>query len=278
MTERIDRFRRFGAGADPPLDGTKVNIRQDPTVQGLLSTPSGTIDEAAIVRAERIYDKPLAVSLAERIVEKQRSALQAIRATREEQVRILDEAEDLALSARSNTLGQQRSTQETEVTRIRDATTVNGTSLFNDVAFDLSVTDISRGISAQAILPTSSGAVAAISSRGSTPSGAGETKTTTEQAIAALAAFSAGVTGLSAKVGGIIEKEDPNVIADKAAAAEGATESIDPTALASAIASQLSDPFVSERTRQAIIDTSAAKLDPQRVKRLLEEDDEETSS
>ncbi len=279
MSSRIDRFGRLRAGSDPPSSTNRTDFSTDAVAKGLLTTPRRGVDDAVIVRSERIYNKPLAVSAAERAVETQQAAVEAILDVRAEQVRILEEAEELAVSSRIDRLSTQRAAQESEVTRIRNAASVNGANLFSEGTVDISVTDISRNINEVALLPTSTGVAAVISGRVQTAAGATTMKNTTERAISSLSAFAAGISGIDSKVGSIITKANPNVVAEQAAKAAQSVESFDPTALASAIAGQISDPFISDRLRQEIIDASAAKLDPVRVKNLLDdEEDSDTSS
>lgn len=277
MTSPISRFlRRSGGGNDPPLGGTRRDEVARSIDQRLRSEVEVSIDTAAVTRADRIYNKPFAVSLGERFVDTQLAALEAIRGAREEQRRLADEAEDLALSSQNDNLNYQRIQQFTEITRIKNAASVNGIALFSGTPIDLSLTDISRQINKQFVLQNSSTPTAPSSVSLSTPSQASAAKTTFEQALVALAAYTAGVSGIDRKISTVVSKEDPNVIADKAEAeAASRFDGIDPAALASAIASQITDPFLNERARQSIIETASAKLEPERVQELLKEEDDE---
>lgn len=274
MSSPIDRLRRLGVGSDPPRGGGRLNLSSDPIAQGLLSAPSRAADEAVIVRAERVYDKPLSVSISERVAEKLQAALNSIRAAREEQYRLADEASSLAQSSRLATLETQNTTQATEITRIRDAASVNGTSLFSGAALDLSVTDVSRNINEAAILPTSSNVAANISASFSTPSQANAAKVLYDRALSEISSLTAGVSSTANDVRALAQRDNPEEVRARAVTeADSRNQAIDPTALASAIASQITDPFITDRARQAIIDTSAANLDPGRVKQLIDEDD-----
>jgi hypothetical protein len=278
MTSPIDRRRNIGGGTDRPLGATRRDDTAESLFNRILAPPRREVDTAVIIRADRVYNKPSEVSSAERILETRQAAIEAVRAVREEQLRLATEAESLPQSSRLTTLDSQRGLQQAEIGRIGRTLTVNGFEVLSDSEIVVSSTDISRNINEVSVLPKQANLFGWATSL-LTPSLASSAKGSYEEALSALSSFLAGNTAVNRKFSTIIQREDPGVIADKAEAdAQSRSDAIDPAALASAIAAQITDPFLNERNRQAIIDTSAAKLDPERAKALLDDDEGENST
>jgi hypothetical protein len=278
MTNPIDRLRR-ARGGDPPLGAPRRDSNAESLSARLGAEPRGEeVDAAVIVRSERVYNKPRAVSLAERFVETQAAALESIRTARLEQYRIAKEAEDLPQSARLTELNDQINTQADEIQRVKAAASVNGIGVLESTPVDLTINVPSRDLNVAAVLPGGSGVTRVINASVATTLNASNAVVRLNVGLTELSSFIAGNEGLSKKISSVVELEDAQTLAAKAEAqAAGGGNLISPAALASVYASELSDPFLTQRSNETIIDSSSNGIDSARTRPTSDEEREKKS-
>ena len=143
---------------------------------------------------------------------------------------------------------------------------------------DLSINVPSRDLNVAAVLPGGSGVTRVINSSVATTLEAGNAVVRLEVGLTELSSFIAGNEGLTQKISSIVKPEDAQTLAARAEAqAESGGNPISAAALASVYASDLSDPFLTQRSNETIIDSSSNSIDSARTRPTSDEEREKKS-
>jgi len=267
MTFRVGGSRLLGAPANLRGSGPERDPRSTEIADQLSAQSVRELDATSFTRDDRTYGTPLALSTARRIADSVRQALESVREYRELQVGNAQESQSLALSSRGNELDSLRITYETEITRIRNTTSFNGTNLFTSGTIDLGFNDVSQGLVGSFVLGSPAAAAAQRTERMNTPTAATNNIATYEKALASLSAFTAGTGALVNRIDAIASAQGDSANSLDSSLTDAAPT--DPKLFAAAAAQVLAEPYAQVKSTQLILEGT-----PDTAPSLPDEDDE----
>lgn len=246
MSYRVDRPRQPGSLADFTSLSFKRNPRSTELTDRLSTDEKKEVDEVTIGRTERTYGTPRSVASSQRIAEKVQKALESVREYRQLQLDLAEESSGLALSSRTGTLENARATYDTEIARIADTASFNGTNLITNGQLDLGFADISTGLAGSFMLGSPAAALTSEAGEMLTPTAALANKSAYEQSLKGLISFTAGTAAIVDRITDLTTpSEDP---ADTLPKGPVAPASPPPTAFAVTAALSLGTPYLDEQT------------------------------